>query len=377
MTKIKLAILPGDGIGKTVTMASLEIFDTLNIPVEMFFADIGWECWKKEGNAISQHTWNIINFCDATLLGATTSKPENEAYHELAEKFKVFPPVYVSPIVQLRQRLDLYANVRPCFKIMGEGEDFNFVIIRENTEGLYAGLDYYPIPDSLTSFISKHPRWNHISSSSASCTLRLQTEIGLKRLFIFAFNYAKKENFKRVTFADKPNVLRKSSSFARTIFEDIAKTYSDIKADIYNVDAVALWMVKKPKDFGVIVAENMFGDILSDLGAGIMGGLGFAPSANIGEKTCYFEPVHGSAPQVKENTANPSAMFLTIALLLENFNYISEANRIKQAVIEIVKERQAVTYDLGGTASTQRMAEEIICRCTNANNRKNRTVFSR
>lgn len=363
MKKIKLAVLPGDGIGSEVLFSALPVFDALNIPVEMAIGDIGWECWKKDGDPVPEETWKIIKSSDAVLLGATTSMPEKEAMHALPEHLRLKKINYVSPIVQLRQKLDLYANVRPCFNIKQEGEDFNFCIIRENTEGLYSGLDFFPLPDELKSVVSQNARWKNIKSTDASCTLRLQSREGLLRLFEFAFSYAESKSFNRVTFADKPNVLRKSSAFARDLFESVAKKYPHIQSDIHNVDAVALWMVRRPQEFGVIVAENMFGDILSDIGAGVMGGLGFAPSANIGVNGCYFEPVHGSASRIKKNTANPSAMFLTIGLLLKHFGYQTESDRIQAAVQSVIQEDKWTTYDLGGTASTEVMARSIIDRC--------------
>lgn len=363
MKKLRLAILPGDGIGQDVTHAAIPIFKALELPIELIFGDIGWACWKQEGNPIPAKTWEIIKSCDAILLGATTSMPEKEALKALPEHLQSSPPPYLSPIIQLRQQLDLYANVRPCFNITGEGENFNFAVIRENTEGLYAGLDFYPLPDTLHATITADSRWRHLATEDASCSLRLQSRQGLTRLFEYAFSYAHRENFHRVTFADKPNVLRKSSAFAREIFERTAQQYPHIQSDIHNVDAVALWMVKRPQEFGVIVAENMFGDILSDLGAGVMGGLGLASSANIGAKGCYFEPVHGSAPRVKPNCANPGAMFLTIGLLLKHFGYHAESHRIQQALHEVIKEGKHVTYDLNGSASTKTMAQAIIDRC--------------
>lgn len=363
MKKIKIAVLPGDGIGQEVTHSVLPIFNALNIPVDITFGEIGWECWRKEGNAVPASTWKLIEESDVTLLGAITSKPDREAVKELPEHLKSSPPTYISPVIQLRQQLDLYANVRPCINIKGSGDDFNFCVIRENTEGLYAGFDFYPLTDSLKSIVDEKPRWSSIPADEISCSLRLQSKSGLKRLFEFSFDYANKQGYSRVTFADKPNVLRKSSAFAREIFESIAKQYPHIEADILNIDAVALWMVKRPQEFGVIVAENMFGDILSDLGAGVMGGLGFAPSANKGVKGSYFEPVHGSAPRVKQNSANPSAMFLTVGLLLEEFGYHEESARITQAVKDVVRESKHVTYDLGGKASTQDMSKAIIDHC--------------
>jgi isocitrate dehydrogenase len=363
---IKLAVLPGDGIGQEVTLSAIPVFDALQIPVEINFGDIGWEFWKVEGTPVPDRTWKLIESSDATLVGAVTSKPEREAKRELSLQLqKSSEYQYVSPVIQLRQRLDLYANVRPCFNIRGEGENFNFSIIRENTEGLYAGFDFHPIPAEIKSLLNEVSKWESISSEEISCSLRLQSQSGLNRLFNFAFSYAQQKNLSRLTFADKPNVLRQSSAFAREIFESVSEKYPHIKADILNVDAVALWMTRRPQEFGVIVAENMFGDILSDLGAGIMGGLGFAASANMGIKGCYFEPVHGSAPRIKPNCANPSAMFLTIALMLENFGYPKEAIKIKNAVKYILKEGHNLTYDLGGNASTQSMANTIINYCLN------------
>jgi isocitrate/isopropylmalate dehydrogenase len=357
---ITIAVLPGDGIGVEVTKAAIPIFAALNIPVQLNFGDIGWTFWQNEGCAIPERTWQLIRQSDTVLLGATTSKPNREALEELGEAFRQKQPAYLSPIIQLRQQLDLFANVRPCFNIKNEGKEFNFTVIRENTEGLYAGFDYHPIPPELTSLLATKPAWGNLDPKELSCSLRLQTKKGLLRLFEFAFQYAKKQKMQRVTLADKPNVLRQSGAFTREIFEEIASHYPHIKADILNVDAVALWMIRRPEDFGVIVAENMFGDILSDVGAGIMGGLGLAPSANIGEKGCYFEPVHGSAPKIMANRANPGAMFLTIALLLRHFGYSSEADLIKQALTKVVQAREYVTYDLGGNSSTEEMAGAIL-----------------
>lgn len=356
----KIAVLPGDGIGVEVTHEATKVFSALDIPVELCFGDIGWEFWKSEGTPIPQRTWDLIESCDVTLLGAITSMPKREALAALPSALRDKNIEYVSPIIQLRQKLDLYANLRPCFNIKGSSKDFNFAVIRENTEGLYAGFDYHPIPSELHPLLESHPRWSKQDFNEISASLRLQSKAGLLRLFNFAFKHAHDNNFKRVTLADKPNVLRQSSAFARECFESVANQYPHIEADILNVDAVSLWMVRRPEEFGVIVAENMFGDILSDLGAGVMGGLGFAPSANIGEKGAYFEPVHGSAPRVAAGNANPSAMFLTCAMLLRHLGFNEKAARIQQAVKQVVKIGKHLTYDLGGKATTAEMAKAII-----------------
>lgn len=366
--KLKIAVLPGDGIGVEVTEAAIPIFAAFDLPVELNFGDLGWDFWVKEGNPLPERTWQLINQSDLTLVGATTSKPQREAMAELAPELKQSQPIYVSPIILLRQKLDLFANVRPCFNIKGVGPDFNFCVIRENTEGLYSGLDYYPLPKQLRPLLDENPSWKKRASDEIACTLRLQTKQGLNRLFQFAFQYAKDQAMRRVTLADKPNVLRQSSILVREVFESVAGEYPTIEADIRNVDALALWLIRRPEEFGVIVAENMFGDILSDVGAGVMGGLGFAPSANIGQKGCYFEPVHGSAPRIKANQANPSAMFLTISLLLQQVGYTKQAEKIKQAVIAVVQEGRNLTYDLGGSSTTSEMAKVIIERATRIHN---------
>lgn len=360
--KIKLAILPGDGIGQEVILAAIPIFNALNLSCQLTYGEIGWSCWQKEGNPIPQKTWDIIQDADAILLGATTSKPEQEARKELNSSLINKQIKYNSPIIELRKRLDLFVNIRPCFSI--KNQNFNFCIIRENTEGLYSGFDYHPIPEAIQQLIANNSQWNKNSAADLSCTLRLQSREGLTRLFNFAYKYAVQKGFHTVTLADKPNVLRSSSHFARKIFEKIGKNYPSITSEIANVDAIAMWIVRRPEQFGVIVAENMFGDILSDVAAGIMGGLGFAPSANLGYQHCYFEPVHGSGPMMKKNTANPSACFFSISMLLDHLGYHEEAKKIHNAVIKTVIENKVLTYDIGGKATTMEMAKRIIDQAT-------------
>jgi molybdenum cofactor synthesis domain-containing protein len=370
MKKLKIAVLGGDGIGQEVTESVLPLFSALNLPIDLTRGDIGWKYWCEEGNPVPQRTWDLIESSDATLLGAITSLPEKEAEAGLCPSLRGTGLKYLSPIIQLRQKLDLHANIRPIFTIKDRLNPFNFVVIRENTEGLYAGLDFYPLPESLQPVFQTHPKWAKVPPESLSASIRVQSAKGLERIFKFAFAYAKKEGFNRVTFADKPNVLRSSAAFARKIFEAIAADYPDIKTDILNVDAVALWLVQRPEEFGVIVGENMFTDILSDVGAAVMGGLGFAPSQNIGDSGVYFEPVHGSAPRISPHKANPSAMFLTTSLLLKHLGFQAQSERVIQAVKAVVKSGRYLTYDLGGKASTQTMAQAIIEACFETKIRK-------
>lgn len=357
---LKIAILRGDGIGKEVVDAALPVLKALELECEYHFAEIGWACWQAEGNPIPQASWDVLRQCDTALLGATTSKPWSEALTALPKAMRNDPPEYVSPIIQLRQKLDLFANVRPCFGVQRGGQEYDFCIIRENTEGLYSGFDFHPVPEDLMAYLKARPEWASLSTQECSVALRVQTQTGLQRIFAYAFAYAKRRGFTRVTLADKPNVLRRSAHFARELFEHAASEYPEIRADILNADAIGLQLVKKPHSFGVIVCENLFGDLLSDVAAGGMGGLGLAPSANMGPHFSYFEPVHGSAPRMKPQTANPCAMFLSIALMLEAFQYEKQARAIKQAVIQTVRAQTCLTRDLGGSATTAEMAQTII-----------------
>lgn len=360
MTNKKVLVLPGDGIGREVCDAAIPVLEALQLPIDLEYGDIGWECWTREGDPVPQATWDSIDKVDAILLGAITSKAKKQAERELPAALQGKDHKYVSPVIQLRQRLGLYANVRPSFYIAGNGKPYRMSVIRENTEGLYAGFDYRGVPDAFRPLI-RHPNLDKYGYDAASCTLRLQTRHGLQRLFEFAFAHARERGFDKVTFADKPNVMRESGDFAQEIFYDIAARFPGIEADIQNVDAVALWLVTRPEKFGVIVAENMFGDILSDLAGGVMGGLGLAPSANYGERVAYFEPVHGSAPgMVGKNKANPAAMFLSIAMMLDYLGFSEAATRIERAVRDTVAASPVLTYDLGGNASTTAFASQVI-----------------
>ncbi|GAB7035440.1 isocitrate/isopropylmalate family dehydrogenase [Streptomyces sp. NPDC021749] len=364
MNRKTVAVLPGDGIGPEVLDAALPVIETLGLPIDLEFGDIGWDSWRTGGNPVPDRTWDLIGRSDAVLLGATTSKPRREALAELAPELRESAPQYVSPIIQLRQRLDLFANLRPVENYLGGGSPYRFCVVRENTEGLYAGLDWNHVPDEMWPLVAEHPNVRRSGRPGATASIRLQTSHGLDRILRFAFETARNHGYERVTLADKPNVLRASSAYVLERLEAIAAGYPEIAYEVLNVDAVALWMARRPERFGVIVAENMFGDILSDLGGGVMGGLGLAPSANIGENGNYFEPVHGSAPAMAgRQRANPVAAFLTIALMLEHLGFQDEAGGIQDAVRHVTRRRDRVTYDLGGFATTTEAAQAVIDAC--------------
>jgi isocitrate dehydrogenase len=360
MSRKTVAVLPGDGIGPEVLDAALPVIDALGLPLTLEHGDIGWEFWRSEGDPVPQRTWDLIGRSDAVLLGATTSKPGREALDDLAPPLRDRAPHYVSPIIQLRQRLDLFANLRPVENHLG-GTPYRFCVVRENTEGLYAGLDWSRVPEPMWPLVAEHPNARRSGPDGTAASVRMLTRHGLDRILRFAFEHARAHGHPLVTLADKPNVLRHSSAFARERLEEIAAGYPGIEYEILNVDAVALWMARRPERFGVIVAENMFGDILSDLGGGVMGGLGLAPSANIGEHGNYFEPVHGSAPALAgTGRANPLAAFLTIGLLLEHLGFTEAANEIRGAAAHVARRRDRVTYDLGGTSTTGECAASVL-----------------
>ncbi|EFM28912.1 isocitrate/isopropylmalate dehydrogenase family protein [Streptococcus gallolyticus] len=356
----KVAVLPGDGIGKEVIEVCIPIINKLGLDINLIFGSIGWENWVESGNPVPDETWQLISSSDAVLLGAVTSKPKRIALEEL--KIPIQNDIeYISPVIQLRQKLNLFANVRPIVAYGGD-RNYEFYIIRENTEGLYSGLDFKPIPSSLKDFIcEKNAKFKKLSVDDAA-TIRIITESGFDRLLKFSSDWAISHGKKEIVIADKPNVFRNSSELIFNLIEKYSKLYPTLNYRVENVDAVAMWMVRRPEKYEVIVCENQFGDILSDVGAAVMGGLGMAYSGNFGMASlAYFEPVHGSAPKyVGLDKANPIAMFLTIAMLVEYLGYIKESQSIKKAVRMAVSNCSFRTFDLSGTASQSESAEYII-----------------
>ncbi|MCC3704788.1 isocitrate/isopropylmalate dehydrogenase family protein [Rouxiella badensis] len=372
----KVLVLPGDGVGAEVCHAALPVFTLLNLPITLEFAQIGWQCWQQSAQPIPAQTWEKITQSDAVLLGAITSKGKQDAEAELTPALQGQGHKYVSPLIEMRQKLELFANVRPVYSIKPGQRPFRCVVLRENTEGLYCGLDRRGIPEEYRSWVT-HTNIDRSGHQDVAMSVRIVTRFGMARIIRYAFEYAKTNNYPSVTYADKPNVLRESGQFASDIFWEIAAEYPDIHAEIHNADAVALWLVQRPERFGVIVAENMYGDILSDLAAGVMGGLGIAPSANIGAETPYFEPVHGSAPRMaNRGKANPAAMFLTIGLMLEHLGFGNEAEKVKRAVTWVIQSGDTLTYDLGGNATTQQMADKILEYIQNAEGNEQGNVLA-
>jgi len=320
----KIAVIPGDGIGKEVMEATLHVLEALDIEFDYTFADAGDEYEEKTGIALPQETVDVVKASQACLFGAAGESAADV-------------------IVKLRQELDLYVNLRPVKSYPGTNslfDNLDFVIVRENTEGLYIGLEEY--------------------TEDGAIAKRVITRKASERICRFAFEYAKKTGREKVTAVHKANVLKKTDGIFKGTFYDVARDYPDMELDDRYVDATAMFFITRPEMFDVIVTTNLFGDILSDEGAGLVGGLGLIPSANIGENQGLFEPVHGSAPShAGKGTANPSAMILSAVLMLDYLDEGEAARKLEDALVEVLREGKTVTRDLGGSSSTMEMAGAV------------------
>ncbi len=380
MSKYSIAWMPGDGIGNDVMEATRIVLDAMKLDAEYIHCDIGWDFWCKEGNPLPDRSVEILRKTTCGLFGAITSKPQDEAKEELAPELKSKGLVYFSPIVKLRQMFNLHTNMRPCKTY--EGNPLNYrgsrlnnpeakdilidqVVFRENTEGMYGGVEFYPLPEPVYTALCANPKmkpWKDKGLENVALSTRIVSVQGCTSICRQAFEFAKKNGRKRVTLVEKPNVLRETGGLMTRIFKKMSKEYEGggIWADEANIDAICMWMFKNPQDYSVIVAENMFGDIVSDLCAGLVGGLGFAPSANLGDTYAVFEPTHGSAPKYAgQYKVNPHAMLLTAKMMMDWLKETDKAARLESAVARVIKEGKVRTYDMGGKDSTIDVAKEV------------------
>jgi homoisocitrate dehydrogenase len=328
----KICLLPGDGIGPEVIASVREVLEAL--PLEWNFVEcgIGFGEYERSGSPLPDSTLEEIRQSDATLFGAVTTPPNI--------------PNYFSPVVRMRQSLELYANLRPCRSIphASSRAGIDIVIVRENTEGLYSGIERLE------------------DDGNRAITERVITRKGSERIVRKAFELAKQTNRKSVHVVHKANVLRQTCGLFRTVALEIAKEYPEIKTHEMLVDTCAMELVRAPEQFEVIVTTNLFGDILSDEACMFVGGLGVASSGNIGLDAAVFEPVHGSAPTlVGTGQANPIATFLAAAMMLEHIKESEYASRLRTAIEGCIAEGQ-VTPDLGGTLTTSETTKAVISR---------------
>lgn len=322
----RIVVIEGDGIGKEVVPATLHILQSFDLPFEYVHAEAGDECLKKYGKPLPDETIEICKESDAILFGAVGETAADV-------------------IVKLRQEFDLFANVRPAKSMKGVRclyDNIDLVVVRENTECLYKGYEFDVGDDAVA--------------------MRVITKKGCERIIRFAFEFARREGRKKVTALHKANVLKKTCGLFKRIFYEIAKKYK-IEANDYYIDAGCLYLVTKPWIFDVIVTTNLFGDIVSDLTAGLVGGLGLAPSANIGERYALFEPVHGSAPDIAgKGIANPTATILSACMMLRYLGFSEFAEKIENALKNVIAEGKK-TPDLGGNLKTMEFAEEVLKAC--------------
>ncbi len=367
----RIAWMPGDGIGIEVMDAARVVLDALKLDAEYVHADIGWEFWRSEGEALPPRTLDILKSSRCALFGAITSKPKEEADAELAPNLRGKGLVYRSPIVRLRQMFDLYTNLRPCKAYRGNPlnyrDDINLVVFRENTEGLYAGVEFHPLPDAVRRALEDASApmraFKDIASDDIAITARVITRRGAARIVRRAFEYAQKNGYWNVTLIEKPNVLRETSGLMTRVARQVAQDFSGIELWETNIDAMMMWLVKNPQQYGVLVTSNLFGDVVSDLCAQLVGGLGFAASGNIGDQFAVFEPTHGSAPKYAgQNKVNPIATLLAAKLMLDWLGENEKATRLESAIAAVIAEGHVRTYDMGGKSTTMEMAEAVASR---------------
>jgi len=391
MAKHTIITMPGDGIGNQVLPEALRVLKTVGFEADYIHADIGWECWCKEGNALPQRTIDLLAKHKLGLFGAITSKPNKAAQEELKPELRGKGYIYYSPIVTMRQKFNLDICMRPCVgfagnplnyirKKAGSGFDeprIDTTVFRQNTEGMYAGIEWTNPPENVRAALATHAKFKafaNVPGPDLAVSVRVITRSAACRIVTAAFEYAKKRGFKGVTICEKPNVVRETSGMMEETAKEVAKNYPGIALWSANIDAQLMWLNKNPEDYNVIVASNLFGDILSDAFAGLVGGLGFAASGNIGNEVAVFEPTHGSAPKYAEldpAIVNPIAMILSAAMMLDHIGEIEKADLIHRAIAAVVEEGKVRTYDMlrlsggpkvisQGAASTPQMTDAIL-----------------
>lgn len=334
MGKRRIATIPGDGIGPEIMEATLSVLEAAGFEAEWVELEGGLGAVEKGLPAMPPSTIDAIREIGIALKSPTTT-PSGGGH--------------TSANVALRRALDLYANVRPARSLPGvQGpfahKDLDIVIVRENTEDLYAGIEFQPHPDIAQG-------------------VKVITRPGCHRICYYAFDMARRQERKRVTAVHKANIMKLCDGMFLEEFYKVAAEFPDIKADDVIVDNCCLQLVTRPEQFDVLVTENLYGDIVSDLCAGLVGGLGLAPGANIGENAAVFEAVHGSAPDIAgKGIANPTALLLSAVLMLHHLTEHAMADRITQAILDACESRTCLTADLGGHASTGEYARDLIAR---------------
>ncbi len=329
-----ITVIPGDGIGPEVTQAVLEVLDAAGAELEYDHRLAGVTALREMNTPLPDETLDSVRRTGIVLKGPLTT-PSGSGFRSIN--------------VALRKEFDLYANVRPAITILpgGRYEDIDLVLIRENTEGLYVGVEHYIGMEG--------------DPKAAAESVMIITRFGAERVCRYAFEYARENGRRKVTLAHKANILKYTQGLFLDVGRQVAGEYPEIEFEDRIIDATAMALVLDPHQFDVLVMENMFGDILSDLMAGLIGGLGMAPAANVGEDAAMFEAVHGSAPDIAgKGVANPSALLLSACLMLEHLGRDGTAGRIRSALTRTLERGETRTGDLGGRATTEEFTRAVI-----------------
>lgn len=329
---MKAVLIPGDGIGREIAESVRAVSAALNTGIEWQECEAGAEYAEASGELIAPGTLDAIEACGWALKGPTAT-PIGKGFRSIN--------------VQLRQRFATYANLRPVHTLPGvptRFENVDLVIVRENTEDLYKGIEYM-LTDDIANGV------------------KLITRPACEKICRFAFDYARKNGRKKVTAVHKANIMKLTDGLFLRTFREVAEDYPDIEANDCIIDALCMKLVQRPEQFDVLVAPNLYGDIISDLCASLVGGLGFAPSANIGDKTRIYEAVHGSAPDIAgQDKANPSAILMAFAMMLNDLGMTDKADKLNAAIQAQVAEGKVITADIGGTAGTKEFTQAVIAR---------------
>jgi len=389
--KRTVVVMPGDGIGAAVVPEAVRVLDAAGFEASYVNAEIGWSCWLRDGDALPRRTIELLAEHKLGFLGAITSKPPAAAEAELPGHLKGRGLKYASPILALRQHFGQDICMRPCRSFAGNPTNFvrrrtdgsieepalDIVVFRQNTEGLYAGIEWTDPPADVRRALALHPKFAPFENTSGrdlAITVRVITREACRRILEAAFRFAADQGIATVTLAEKPNVLRETSGLFEEVAREVGRAWPQVRLSLLNIDALLMDLARRPEGLRVIVASNLFGDIVSDAAAGLMGGPGFACSANLGHEVALFEPTHGSAPThagFPVPIVNPIAAILAGALLAEHAGAPEIATRIRSAIAAVIAEGRVRTYDMlrlradpdvvaKGAATTIEMADAIL-----------------
>ncbi len=324
-----VTLLPGDGVGPELTSVVLEVLEAVGVPIRWEVKEAGMKSYEQVGEVLPQEVIDSIRKNKVALKGPLTT-PVGTGFRSVN--------------VALRKELDLYANVRPAKSLSDQGKykNIDLIVVRENTEDLYAGIE-------------------HMVGDDAAESIKIITRRGSERIMRFAFQHAVEMGRNKVTAVHKANIMKCTDGLFLTVARDVAKEFPQVEFEDRIVDNMCMQLVMKPQEYDVLVMPNLYGDIVSDLCAGLIGGLGLAPGANIGQEAAIFEPVHGSAPKYAgENKVNPVAMLLSGVLMLRHLGEQEKADKIEGALKRVFTRGESLTYDLGGQATTTEMGRAVI-----------------